>query len=110
MARVTMVKKVLADGRPCRKCAEVEARLRGEGLWSRIHRVVVADERDPEGEGWRLARRHGIATAPFFLVEDGDGTVRVYTAYLRLLREVLRPAAAVSALDLLEAHPELDFV
>ena len=68
--RITFVKKILADGTPCAKCADVEARLVDAGRMSRIDRVVIADERDPESEGMRLARRHGVATAPFFIVED----------------------------------------
>ncbi len=59
---ITLVKKVLADGSPCRKCAEVETRLRESGYLSRIHDTVIADERDPASPGMELARRHNVGT------------------------------------------------
>ncbi|MGD9602445.1 MAG: hypothetical protein AB7O21_13705 [Gammaproteobacteria bacterium] len=88
---VTFVKKILADGSACRKCADIEARLRSAGLWPRIDAVAVADERDPHSEGWALARRFDVSAAPFFVVRDGD-TTRVYTIYLQFVREILAPA------------------
>ena len=91
---ITFVKKVLADGTPCRKCTDVEARLKAAGHWSRIDAVCVADERDPASEGWAYAREFGISVAPFFIVREGD-TRRVYTIYLQLVREVLEVAAPV---------------
>ena len=38
---VTMVKKRLASGEPCRKCAQAEDLLRSRGLWDRIDEVVL---------------------------------------------------------------------
>ena len=87
-----MVKKIMADGSPCRKCADVEHRLREAGLMDRIDTVVIADERDPESEGMRLARQHGVDRAPFFIVDGDHGGVRIYTIYMQLLKEVLSPA------------------
>ncbi len=94
--RVTFVKKVLASGAPCGKCDAVERRLRRSGLIARIDRVVVADERDADSAGMRLARRHQVEIAPFFLVEDGGSTI-VYTVYLKFVREIfgsLQPGSA----------------
>lgn len=91
MRRITLVYKLKADGRPCRACAEVIECLRRDGNRARIHRLVAADERNPAGEGWELARRHGVRSAPFFIVE-GDGAPVVYTSYPLLVREVLRSA------------------
>lgn len=109
---ITMVKKILADGSPCRKCAEVESRLREGGHLQRIDRFVVADERDPAGEGMQLARRHGVDLAPFFIVEDDDGTTRVYTIFLRFLREVLHGGGSTEeeAREIIERGPNLDFL
>ena len=53
--RITLVKKIKADGSPCRKCAEVVERLDKAQLLGRMDRVVVADERDPDSEGMQLA-------------------------------------------------------
>lgn len=109
--RVTLVKKIKADGSPCRKCAEVLRRLERDGHLAVIDRVVVADERVPDSEGWVLATRHRVTSAPFFIVQDSAGE-RVYTVYLRFVREVLdrRVREPEELAELLEAHPELDFI
>lgn len=93
MRRITLVKKLLADGSPCRKCREVEARMAKNGHDAWIDRVVVADERDPEGLGWQLAREHGVGSAPFFLVEE-NGRTRTYTVYLKFVRDVVTAGAS----------------
>src|SRR5688572_4803575 len=89
---VTMVKKRLANGEPCRKCAQTEEMLRQRGLWDRIDEVVWADEGDPESPGMVLAQRFGVETAPFFLVSDDTGQVTAYRSALQLVRE-LQPAS-----------------
>jgi hypothetical protein len=86
---ITLVKKIKADGAPCRKCAEVEQRLKDSNLWHRIDRAVVADERDPESEGMRLAAQHQVDQAPFFIVEEDGKPPRIYTVYFRFVKEVL---------------------
>jgi hypothetical protein len=90
---VTFVKKVLVNGEACRKCGDVEQRLSAAGYWPRIDAVVVADARDPASEGMRLAARHGVTVAPFFLVQHKD-QARVYTIYLQFVREVLEATPA----------------
>lgn len=108
---ITFVKKLMADGRPCRKCAEVEARLDAAGLMPRIQHVVVADERDPASEGMRLAAELGIAVAPFFIVTNG-GEQTIYTSYVKLLNEVLSVATTEEeqAKDLIARNADLDFL
>jgi hypothetical protein len=110
--RITMVKKILADGSPCRKCVEVEARLRDGGHLNRIDSIVIADERDPDSEGQKLARRHGVELAPFFIIEQDDGSTRVYSIFLRFLREVLQGDASASdeVREIMERGPNLDFL
>lgn len=110
--RITMVKKILADGSPCRKCADVEARLRDGGHLARIDATLIADERDPDSVGMQLARQHGVELAPFFIVEDDDGSVRVYTIFLRFLREVLQGTGseADEVREIMERGPNLDFL
>ncbi|MCP5146060.1 MAG: hypothetical protein H6978_14720 [Gammaproteobacteria bacterium] len=88
---IIFVKKVLADGNPCRKCQDVEQRLQ-RGGWDRlISRVVVAEEANPDSEGMRIAREHGVDRAPFFVVHRADGQPEIHTIFLRLVREVLEP-------------------
>ena len=83
---VTMVKKKLADGSDCRKCAEVTALLERRGFWNRIDEVVWAHEQDPQSPGMLLGARLGVASAPFFVVRDERGEA-VYTSALQLIQE-----------------------
>jgi hypothetical protein len=85
---VTMVKKKLADGSDCRKCADVTALLERRGLWGRIDEVVWALEGDPSSPGVVLGARLGVASAPFFIVRDDRGEA-VYTSALQLIQERL---------------------
>jgi hypothetical protein len=83
---ITMVKKKLADGSDCRKCAEVTALLERRGFWNRIDEVVWAHEQDPQSPGMLLGARLGVASAPFFVVRDERGEA-VYTSALQLIQE-----------------------
>jgi len=85
---VTMVKKRLADGTECRKCVEATEHLRSRGLWDRVDAVVWAHEDDAESPGMVLGRRHGVASAPFFVVRHGP-VEQVYLSVLQLVRERL---------------------
>ena len=104
--RITLVKKIAADGKPCRKCVDVLSRLRADGALERIHRIATALENDPQSEGARLAAEHGVDRAPFFIVEQESGETRVFTSYLRFKRHLLSaPADSRSdALELMEQH------
>jgi len=83
---VTMVKKKLADGSDCRKCADATEHLRSRGLLDRIDEVVWALEGDPTSPGMVLGARLGVDNAPFFIVRDEQGE-HVYTSVLQLVRE-----------------------
>jgi phosphoadenosine phosphosulfate reductase len=83
---VTMIKKRLLSGDPCKKCAEAEELLRVRGLWERIDRVVWADEADPSSEGIQLGQRLGVANAPFFIVKVPSGQEQVIASTLKLMR------------------------
>jgi phosphoadenosine phosphosulfate reductase len=87
--RVTMVKKRLRSGEPCRKCAQTEDMLRRRGLWDRIDEVVWADEAEPESPGMLLAARFQVEQAPFFVVHQDDGAAVVYESALKLIKERL---------------------
>ena len=87
---IKFVKKIKADGEPCRKCVEVEQRLRDAGLLSRIDEIVIADETDPKSEGMRLAREFQVEAAPFFIVQNDAGEISVYTIFIKFLKEVLQ--------------------
>lgn len=79
---ITFVKKILADGELCKKCREVSERLEADGLIEFINHISIADERDADSEGMRLARQHNVERAPFFLVEE-DGNVLAFDIYFK---------------------------
>ncbi|MCZ6709846.1 MAG: hypothetical protein O7B25_05750 [Gammaproteobacteria bacterium] len=108
---ITLVKKILANGEPCRKCNDVEARLRNSGAWERIDEVVIADERDPQSPGMRLASDLKVERAPFFVVTE-DGEQRVYTVYFKFVKEVLDQSVnpQQAAAEILADNPSLDFI
>ena len=89
--KLSFVKKIKTDGSPCKKCADVEQRLRDNQQWELLDEIIVADERDDASPGMLLARDHQVEQAPFFLVEDENGEVSVYTIYFQFAREILEP-------------------
>ena len=94
---LTMVKKRLANGELCEKCAQTEEMLRRRGVWDRIDEVVWAIEGEPDSPGYRLGARHGVSVAPFFVVREDDGREIVVTSGLRLIRDFLPDAAEATA-------------
>jgi phosphoadenosine phosphosulfate reductase len=112
--QVTMVKKQLLNGEPCRKCNQAEDMLKARGVWGRIDRIAVAEEGNDGSEGMRLGREHGVDTAPFFIVNKDDGAQLVYTSTLKLMRDVFGTAdtliVAPSPVALAESTLGLDDV
>jgi phosphoadenosine phosphosulfate reductase len=104
---VTMVKKRLASGEPCRKCAQAEELLKNRGLWHLIDEVVWADENDPASPGMLLGARLGVGLAPFFVVrEDGTGKETVYESVLQFVKERLEGARGATTAA--SATPAID--
>ena len=95
--KITFVKKVLTDGSPCKKCAEVLDKMTVAKQLRFIDEIVVADEADADSRGMVLAREHHVKRAPFFIVEHDSGESDIYTIYFKLVKEVLNPLAAASA-------------
>ncbi|MDF3932722.1 hypothetical protein [Pseudomonas citronellolis] len=111
--RITMVKKVLADGEDCGKCKDVQQRLEKGGYLPRIDRVLVADERNPGGAGWMVAAQYGVDSAPFFIVRHDDGHEQVFTVFMSFLHEILEgrgpaPQDSPEALAELARRNDLD--
>ncbi len=84
---ITLVKKRLANGEPCEKCAQTEEMLKRRGYWDRIDDVVWAIEGEPESVGNLLGARHGIKVAPFFVLRDESGVESAVTSPLKLIRD-----------------------
>lgn len=110
--KITFVKKILADGSPCRKCGDVIARLEESGQIKQIDEVLVADERDPASPGMLLAAEHSVDRAPFFVVENDDGSTKVYTVYFKFVKEVLdqKTEEKDELKEILDQNPDLDFL
>ncbi len=110
--KITFVKKILADGSPCRKCGDVIGRLEESGQMERIDEILVADERDPSSPGMLLAAEHQVDRAPFFVVEQDDGTIKVYTVYFKFVKEVLEQTTEEKdeLKEIMDQNPDLDFL
>lgn len=106
--QVTMVKKILADGSPCKKCGEAWEKLVSMGLDSQIDRVLEVHEAQPgQGEGAALAARFQVDRAPFFVV-NREGEDTVILSVMQLIRKVLEPRQEASlSLDVDEAEAAL---
>ena len=85
--KIIMVKKIMEDGKECKKCLEVTQRLKQNDELQYIDKVVWADVNKPESAGYKIAKEYGIDIAPFFLVDD-DKETRLYKTYLELKRDV----------------------
>lgn len=81
---ITFVKKILANGELCQKCHDVSNRLGSENILPLINHICIADERDTDSEGLRLAKKYQVERAPFFLVKDEAGTTTVFEVYFKL--------------------------
>jgi len=110
--KITFVKKILADGSPCKKCADVIGKLEESGHINSIDEILVADERDESSAGMVLARKLNVERAPFFVVERANQAPEVYTVYLKFVKEVLseEQSAADEAREIMENAVDLDFI
>lgn len=109
--KITFVKKILVDGNPCPKCADVEKKLRQSGNIDQIDEVLIADVRDPDSAGMQLANDLQVTRAPFFVVER-DGDVEVFTVYFKFVKQVLggKTNSTEEAAELLNDNPDLDYI
>lgn len=99
MPTITFVKKILANGELCKKCQEVSERLNKEGLIEHINYICVADERDADSEGMRLAKQYNVERAPFFLVEENN-QVTVFDIYFKFKKYMASQGAEVKKITL----------
>jgi len=95
MPHITFVKKILSSGELCKKCQEVSDRLGSEDLINSIDHIAIADERDADSEGIRLAQKHQVERAPFFLVEE-NGEVTVFDIYFKFKKYMAEQGVGVA--------------
>ena len=110
--KITLVKKILDDGSPCKKCGDVLKRLEDGDQMKHITDVLVADERDAESAGMVLAAKYKVDRAPFFIVEEDSKELVIYTVYFKFVKEVLNQKMneADELKEILEQNPDLDFL
>jgi len=87
--KVTLVKKVLANGSPCKKCIDVLEKLEAADQMQFIDDIVIADESDKNSPGMLLAAKYDVSRAPFFVVEKDDQQVDIHTIYFKFVKEVI---------------------
>ena len=109
--KIIVVKKVKTDGSLCRKSAKVLRELEQAKLLNKIDQIVFAQENRPESSGMALAYEHQVPAAPFFLVEQEDGSTQIYTDYLHFFQEVLHYSLADTGASekIIHADRDLDF-
>jgi len=110
--KIIYVKKIKADGSPCKKCAEVTERLEKADQMQFINEILIADERDDSSAGMMLAKELSVDRAPFFVVEKADGTKSVYTVYFKFVKEVLNQQGneKEELKDILDQNDDLDYI
>ncbi len=109
--KITLVKKILKDGSPCKKCADVLEKLESSGHMARIDDVLVADERDPNSAGIAIAKQYDVDRAPFFVVEREGQDAEIYTVYMKFLKEVLeQKTRETDELKEIMDNQDLDFL
>jgi hypothetical protein len=106
--KITMVKKILEDGKECKKCQEVSQRLEQNDELQYINQIVWADVNNPESEGYKIAKAYNIDIAPFFLVDD-KGQITIYKTYLELKRKVFNKEPEAQDIEIEEKRkPKTD--
>lgn len=110
--KITLVKKILADGSPCKKCGDVLAKLEANDQMKQIDQVLVADERDPSSEGMVLAKQYNVDRAPFFVVEKDAAEPVIYTVYFKFVKDVLEQKTSEDdeIQEIMNDNPDLDFL
>jgi hypothetical protein len=112
MKTITLVQKIKSNGELCAKSAQVVTDLIARGLRQDIHHLVTADERDPASEGYLLANKYQIDTAPFFIVVTDDGITHIYSTYSRFLKNVfdLKLAESDEIAEIMAQNPDMYFI
>ena len=112
MKTITLVQKIKSDGELCPKSAKVVADLTVRGLRQRIDLLVTADERDPDSEGYTLAAKYQIDTAPFFIVKTDEDATHIYPIYSRFLQHVfnIEPAESDEIAEIMAQNSDMYFI
>ena len=110
--KIKLVQKIKKDGNSCRKSAKVLKDLEELNLLNRIDEIIAADERQSGSEGFDLAKKHNVSSAPFFIVENDEGITKIYTAYYQFMKDVFNIVVSESdeISEIMAQNPELDYI
>lgn len=110
---IKLVQKIKLDGNSCRKSARVLKNLKELNLLDAIDEIIAADERhESDSEGFNLARKYQVSSAPFFIVENDQGLTEIYTAYYRFMKDVFKISVSESdeISEIMAQNPDLDYI
>jgi hypothetical protein len=109
---IQLVIKIKIDGNPCRKSAKVLDNLEKLNLLSKIDKIIAADERQPSSEGFVLANKYQVESAPFFIVDEINNSTRIYTAYYRFMQDIFQISFSEEETisEIMAQNPELDYI
>lgn len=112
MQTITLVKKILTNGLPCKRCAKMLHKLEASGHIGIINGIVIADERDSNSPGMLLAKKFNVDQAPFFILEQPSGEILILTTYSEFLEKAVGQAVdkTTALLDFYKSSNELDFL
>ena len=110
--KITLVKKIKADGSPCQKCQDISDRLEASDQMKLIDQVIIADEANPASPGMLLASELSVNRAPFFVVEHEDGRREVFTVYFKFVKEILNQITSEEEelTEIMHDNPDLDYI
>ncbi|MEL6460426.1 MAG: hypothetical protein AAFY21_03120 [Cyanobacteria bacterium J06641_2] len=108
---IKLVQKIKSDGNSCRKSARVLNELQELNLLDKIDEIIAADERQSNSEGFDLAKKYDVPSAPFFIVEN-EGKTKIYTAYYRFMKDIFNVVVSESdeISEIMAQNPELDYI
>lgn len=108
---IKLVQKIKKDGNSCRKSAKVLKDLEKLNLLDKIDEIIAADERQSSSEGFDLAKKYNVLSAPFFIVEN-EGKTKIYTAYYRFMKDVFNVVVSEDdeISEMMAQNPELDYI
>ncbi len=110
---IKLIQKIKVDGNSCRKSARVLKDLKELNLLDKIDEIIAADQRQQsDSEGFDLAKKYNVSSAPFFIVENDEGINKVYTAYYRFMKDVFNILVSESdeISEMMAQNPDLDYI
>ena len=112
MQTIILVKKILTNGLPCKRCAEMLHKLEVSGYIEIINKIVIADERDSNSPGMLLAKKFHVDQAPFFVLEQPSGETLIVTTYSEFLEKAVGQTVdkKIALQDFYRNNNELDFL